>query len=306
MKAALDYYEEYLQGEYAGIRAFSPVLYQTYLRIVEGAGEDLLMLAREGVHPKIVLAIMIDDQIFGGANEVSRSNRVELRRLSSSRYWLRGRRFLETANEFLSDLASHACVRSSSWARVDERFPFIELSKYGMQAASAVGDLLKTIERLGLDQDGWKLQPASNPPRHLQIVRHKKTGRKCSGRGPEDDWGFCATMLHELIRRRTGSPHWGVIARLLHFARYKGFPRALPPEGAKGSGDPYEAVDRWGYKAKIRRRVRNKLKAPRVVEVVNHNLRIHKSDLQRLGHSLGYIENLVPSVTKYCQKNNIP
>ena len=41
LKVALDHYEELLQREAIGYRFYPPALYQTYQRVVEGAGEDL-------------------------------------------------------------------------------------------------------------------------------------------------------------------------------------------------------------------------------------------------------------------------
>jgi hypothetical protein len=304
MKAALDYYEEYLQRTTGGYRMFPPAVYQTYRRIVDGAGQDLMMLAEGGVHPRTVLGIVIGDQIWGGPNQWVKEGRAELRSLSSHRYWQRGRRLLEGANEFLSNLTSYTNVRSASWAD-EEELPFIGLSKRAMQAARGVEELLKMIGELGLDQPGWMLQERSKIPRYPEIVQTGKTGRGRSGKSKQVDWAFCATMLYELFRRKTGKPHWGVIARLLHFAGYKDFAHAVPPEGVKAESSD-QIVDRWDYKDKIRWRVENRLEDPRVVEGVEFNLCRYKSDLQRLGHYHGWGENLATPVGKTAKKVIFP
>lgn len=292
MKAALDYWEARLQRTIHGYRMFPPELYQTYRRVVDGAGQDLIMLAEEGVHPRTVLDIMIGDQRWGEPNQWVRDGNAELRRLSSHRYWQGGRRVLERASEFLSSLTSHTNVRNASLAD-EEELSFVGLSKRAMEAARGVEELLKMIGELGLDQPGWMFQERSKIPRYPEIVRTGRRGRGRSGKSRQVDWAFCATMLYELFRRRTGKPHWGVIARLLHFAGYKGFAHAVPPEGAKGESSD-QIVDRWDYKDKIRSRVENRLEDPRVVEAVEFNLSLCKFDLQRLGHYHGWGENLAP------------
>jgi len=237
-----------------------------FARFAEGAEDDLKALACDGVNPNIVINILGASVWYERQCERARlesrslSPLQEIRTLSSTDYWVGGRARLERVQEFLLSLMSYQwvglAVRGHGGGGQDN--PFVKLCKEVADAKERVEGLLKTIEELSLCREGWMWSPHFGT---VKLVETDRRGVKKSGRGKSYEkglhWGMCATELHFYLKQRTGKPHWGTIARLLHFAGFeKEFSCFIPRDGQRLKRDMSDlSVDRWMYRERIKKRV---------------------------------------------------
>lgn len=253
LRAILDFWDYYLKRA----EAIHIGIHRRFRDFRKGAVEDLQNLTEKGVHPGIVISTIFQGLLYNDAPSAAQTE-DELTYLSSPRYWERGRRELLGANGFLSDLTSVGCVRFTRINR-GEGSEFVNLARQAFEASAKIKDLLQTIERLGLAEPGWRLESCPGTP---EIRKTKVVGRKRSGKRKDYSYSLCAAELHEYFRRTTGRPRWATIARLLHFAGFREFPKAIPPDGAKTGREDVARAERWEYTNKLRWRVKQLMKDP--------------------------------------------
>lgn len=251
------------KGYFKRVNKISPGVRGRFVKFAREAREDLRVLAREGANPFVVMQILYTNVWYGWRGDRDRvqeehlSSMEEMRKLSSQKLWAGGRTRLERASEFLKDLTSCLWVSQAirGFTGGSDDNPFIRLSKDIAKAEVGVDSLLKTIGELGLCEDGWMWSPRLGT---VNLLKGSGKGRRKSGRGREEDWALCATELQFYLRRRTGKPHWGTIARLLHFAGYTyHFPIAIPREGERVPASKSGVVDSsLSYRERIRDRVK--------------------------------------------------
>jgi hypothetical protein len=256
---SLDFWNEYLKKLDEVIRG----IHDQFVRFGRAVANDLVDLAHEGANPNVIINILAtvwfekhsdDERLKAGRLSSSQ----EIRRLSSTDYWVNGKRRLQRADKFLSSLMSYLWVgisiRGHSGGREDN--PFNRVCRDAADAKEKIVKLVKTIDELSLCRDGWMWRPAWDG---VKLVETGRRGVKRSGRGRAGEkglhWGLCATELHFYLKRRTAKPHWGTIARLLRLAGFvREFPRLIPRDGER-LRDPDLVATRWNYKDRIKKRV---------------------------------------------------
>jgi len=262
VKHSLRFWKRYFKQ----VNEIFPGLHMRFTRFGAEAGDDLRALACLGANPFIIINILYTDVWYEERCESGRlkagllSSSQEIRRLSSTDYWVNGKARLEGANKFLSSLMSHMwvglAVRGHSGGEQDN--PFVRVSRDAADSKERVEKLLNTIEELGLCREGWMWRPELDG---VKLVQTGRRGVKKSGRGKAGEkglhWGICATELHHYLRSRAGRPHWDTIARLLHFAGFsKDFPLVIPPDRVRSGRDSDLLDERWLYKDRIKKRVK--------------------------------------------------